>query len=158
MADTPGGDRRSLHRRHLSESQRAMVGATLKPMYEVEARARMTAGANQYSPVANLPEGSNARSRDQAAAAVNVSPRSVESVARVLEKGAPELVAAHDVGGQLRVVAADDRRAVWLAIGEPVRRLGGWRRRHAADRRGVHGVGRAVALDGAFGYLAFSAR
>lgn len=87
----------NLHRRHMSESQRAMVGATLKPMYEVEARARQRGGQGGSLLPANLPE-ARGEARAQAAAAVNVSPRSVESASRVLEKGAPELVAAVRAG------------------------------------------------------------
>ena len=109
----------NLHRRHMSESQRAMVGATLKPMYEVEARARMLAAQNNAAGEAaraNLPEQADAgRARDQAAAAVNVSPRSVESASRVLEKGAPELVAA---------VRAGDPRTTSPARGPGVRGRG----------------------------------
>ena len=61
-----------------------MVGAAIAPLFAEEARARMVEGRNQYSPGANLPEGSeddedHGRARDHAAAAVNVSPRSVES-------------------------------------------------------------------------------
>lgn len=95
----------NLHRRHLSESQRAMVGAEIKPMFEEEARARMTEGRNQYSPGANLREGS--KSSEKAAEAVNVSPRSVESASRVIEQGAPELVEAVKAGAASVSAAAD---------------------------------------------------
>jgi hypothetical protein len=78
----------NLHRRHLTESQRAMVAAGLVPLYAAEAKARMVAG----TPTANLREGGTAAS--QAAAAVNVSPRSVESAIQVTKDGAAELVEA----------------------------------------------------------------
>ena len=47
-------------------------------MFEVKAKERMTSGINQHSPKANLPEGSKGESRDQAAAAVGVSGRTVQ--------------------------------------------------------------------------------
>ena len=88
----------NLERRHLDESQRAMAGARIKPMFERMAEERQAHG--QTAPgktlVANLPGAS--RSRDDAARAVNVSPRSVESAAKVLREGAPELVHAVERG------------------------------------------------------------
>src|SRR3954452_11420654 len=78
---------RSLPRRHLDESQRAMVAARMKPLFEREARERMRAG-KAADPRANLPQG---RARDQAAAALHVSPRSVDAGSKVLQQGAPEL-------------------------------------------------------------------
>lgn len=88
----------NLERRHLDETGRAMAGARLKPMFEELARQRQAHGktAPGKTLVANLPEAS--RSRDDAARAVNVSPRSVENASRVIKSGAPELVAAVDSG------------------------------------------------------------
>jgi hypothetical protein len=60
------------------ESQRAMVGARLKPLFEAEARERMAEGG-RGGKIATP-----SKSRDQAASAVNVSPRSVESAAKEL--------------------------------------------------------------------------
>jgi hypothetical protein len=91
-----------LHRRHLDESQRAMVGARAKPMFEEEARARQAqAGGDRRTEAlrANLPEAvqqHTGRARDKAAAQVNVSPRSVEYATKVIASGAPELIAAVD--------------------------------------------------------------
>lgn len=78
----------NLHRRHLSESQRAMVAAGLVPLYAAEARERDQTGkfAHVEEPVG--------RARDRAAESVNVSPRSVESAIQVTKDGVPELVAA----------------------------------------------------------------
>jgi ParB-like chromosome segregation protein Spo0J len=112
----------NLHRRHLDESQRAMVGARAKPMFEEEARKRQAHG--QTAPgktlVANLPEALDAgTSRDKAAAIVNVSPRTVETAAKVIKSGAPELVDAVDHGEvsvsaarEIAELAADEQRAV----------------------------------------------
>jgi hypothetical protein len=94
----------NLHRRHLTESQRAMVGARIKPMFEDEAKERQGQRTDlKPNIVANWPQGS--KSRDQAAAAVNVSPRSVERASVVLRSGIPDLVSA--VGsGTIAVSAA----------------------------------------------------
>ncbi len=92
----PGGDRPragrwkvTAHRRHLDASQLAMGGARALPLFEAEAKARQVAsrastGEQIGQARANLPgpsdiEPSRSRARDQAAATVNVSPRSVES-------------------------------------------------------------------------------
>src|SRR5436305_1583896 len=85
---------RNLRRRHLSECQRAMVAARRKPLFEQEARERMLAG-KAADPMANLPQGP---ARDQAAAVLHVSPRSVDAASKVLQQGAPELGRAVDEG------------------------------------------------------------
>ncbi|MEN6490274.1 MAG: hypothetical protein ABFD66_15580 [Smithella sp.] len=81
----------NLVRRHLNESQRATIGARVKPKYEEEAHQRMMAG-KKPDPRANLPQG---KSRDDAARAVNVSPRMIDKAEKVIEKGSPELVKPH---------------------------------------------------------------
>jgi ParB-like chromosome segregation protein Spo0J len=86
----------NLHRRHLNPSQRAVVAAKVKPLFEEEAQARMRAG-KPLDPMANLPQG-RGPARDQAAAEVNVSPRSVDAASKVLRKGCAELVEAVEAG------------------------------------------------------------
>jgi len=98
----------NLERRHLNSSQRAMAGARLLPMFEEAARARQLASLKQgdKSPVvANLPQREDGRkARDDAAAALNTSARSVTSAKKVLND-APELAPLVDAG-QLPVSAA----------------------------------------------------
>ena len=99
----------NLHRRHLSESQRAMVGARVLPMFEERAKERQATSTGGSDPqlVANLPQAAPAKARDQAAALVNVSPRSVQSAAKVIRDGAPDLVAAVDADRVAVSVAAE---------------------------------------------------
>ena len=91
----------NLHRRHLTASQRAMVGAALEPMFAEMAKERMLAG--KADPTANLPEGREAR--EEAAEVVNVSPRSIQNAKTVTDQGTPELRAAV-VAGDIAVSAA----------------------------------------------------
>jgi hypothetical protein len=80
---------RNLHRRHLTESQRAIVAARL---------AALKRGANQHSQ--GLPIG-------RAANILNVGARSVARARDVLRRGAPELVTAVEAG-EIAVSAAAD--------------------------------------------------
>ena len=103
---------RNLHRRHLTESQRALVAARLKPLFEEEARQRQCAGLKQGSqfPVgANLRQrekpGENARSAQKVAERLQVSARSVELAGKVKKQGVPDLIEAVATG-QVAVSAA----------------------------------------------------
>lgn len=111
----------NLLRRHLDESQRAMVGARAKPLFEAEAAARSRVNLRVGSAV---PECANLHTRDVpvtgrvaalAAAQVSVSPRSVEHAAKVLAHGAPALVAAVDRGDVAVSTAAEIARALPVA-------------------------------------------
>lgn len=102
----------NLHRRHLDESQRAMIGAKAKPLFEAEAAFRRRATQNNDAAkavTANLRELDQPRHEStaaaQAARSVNVSPRSVESAATVLKKGTPELVERVE-SGEIKVSTA----------------------------------------------------
>jgi hypothetical protein len=97
----------NLHRRHLSEPQRAIVAARLKQRLAEAARKRLatSTGGASPRPVAKLPEAEMGRARDQAAALVSVSPRSVQSACKVLVRGIPELAQAVE-RGEISISAA----------------------------------------------------
>lgn len=82
----------NLQRRHLNETQRAVVAARALPLMEAETRALMGAAR------AHVPKLARKRSRDRAAATANVGSRLVGMARRVLRHGAPELVAALEAG------------------------------------------------------------
>ena len=93
--DYSGGDAlgfvvsKNLHRRHLSESQRAMVAAKL---------ADLARGANQHTSI-------DGTSRAEAAGLMKVSTSSIERGVAVMQDGTPELIAAVE-DGNLSVSAA----------------------------------------------------
>jgi ParB-like chromosome segregation protein Spo0J len=86
----------NLHRRHLDESQRALVAARLASLLEAEALKRR---GRRKELVANLQLIPRRRSSCQAAARVNVSPRLVSYAVKILKDGCDELVAAVESGG-----------------------------------------------------------
>jgi len=102
---------KNLHRRHLSESQRSMVAARARTIYQKRAKRRQSesgtlggklAGRGRSKAIAdrvpeNLPE-DRCDSRDQAGAALNVSGKSVDHATAVLTKGSRELQQAVDSG------------------------------------------------------------
>src|SRR5207253_920517 len=90
------------YRRHLNESQRAMIAARAKPFFEEEARERQ---GTRTDLGASLPGSAAGRARDKAAALLNVSPRTAQTGSKVLRDGAPDLVAAVD-SGKVKVSAA----------------------------------------------------
>jgi ParB family chromosome partitioning protein len=80
----------NLHRRHLSESQRAMVAAKI---------ANLNHGDNQYTTKeCSIEHSTPAVTVEAAATQLNVSPMSVRRAKKVKDHGAPELVAAVDRG------------------------------------------------------------
>jgi len=92
----------NLHRRHLDESQRAMVAARTAKWMEKDAAERRGMRTDM---VANLPPSQFGKTRDKAGALVNVSPRLVTSAAKVLRNGCAKLIALVDAG-ELAVSAA----------------------------------------------------
>ena len=81
----------NLRRRHLNESQRAMVAAKL---------ATLSRGDNQHSPIGET-------SQAKAAGLLNVGKRSVERAREVIDHGATELVHAVERGTVSVSAAAD---------------------------------------------------
>jgi len=81
----------NLRRRHLGESQRAMVAAKLAKTLEPESLKRRSRLA------ANLQQ-ARGRSSGEAAALVNVSPRLTYHAVKVLQTGCAELIAAVESG------------------------------------------------------------
>jgi hypothetical protein len=89
----------NLHRRHLSPSQAAAIGARARELYDEEARKRQAATRNKGSekPVpVNLPERGDAR--DAVGKLVGVSGKSIDHATKVLRQGEPELIKAVDEG------------------------------------------------------------
>ena len=89
---------KNVRRRHLTESQRALLAARLKPLFEEEARQRQLAGlkyVNQTIVRANLPERQKSEAKltsaEQAAQVLHVSERSGKSANAVKKQGVPAL-------------------------------------------------------------------
>jgi hypothetical protein len=93
-------------RRHLSTSQRAMVAAKAKPMFEDEARQRQLTGKPADRPP-NLEEGRQGEAAAQAAALMNVSISAVYQGQKVMRDGSPELQRAVSAGAVKVSTAAD---------------------------------------------------
>ena len=104
----------NLHRRHLDESQRAMVAARISNLKtgnpHFHDKNAIVANATIETPI----------SQTQAAAVLNVSRDSVVRARKILEKGVPELVRAVDFGKVSVAAAADissiDRDEQRLAV------------------------------------------
>lgn len=87
----------NLHRRHLNESQRALIAAKIKPMFEVEAKERqIRKPINSVS--ANLRPQKKHKSSADAAKLFNVSPRLVESASKILKNGDEKLIETIEQG------------------------------------------------------------
>jgi N6-adenosine-specific RNA methylase IME4 len=93
----------NLHRRHLDESQRAMVAARAKPMFEAEAAKRV--GGRPKKGEKPRTNSSGVSSAEQAGSLLNVGQTQVKLAANVLKHGTAEVVRAVD-SGKLAVSAA----------------------------------------------------
>ena len=94
----------NLHRRHLTESQRAMVGARLVEVLRKEGEvSRGRPKKNVVDPPQNeKDEGRKPAVRDQAALLVNVGGSAVQKALKVIEHGDDDLVTVVD-GGRIKV-------------------------------------------------------
>jgi hypothetical protein len=93
----------NLVRRHLDESQRAMVAAKLKPVFEDQAKKRMLAG-KELDPSFIRSKGPSAA---EAGTVMNVSRSGVERACRVLKDGVPDLVDGVSKGTIKVAIAAE---------------------------------------------------
>jgi hypothetical protein len=93
----------NLVRRHLDESQRAMVAAKLMPTLAEQAKRRMLEG-KELDP---SDPGRKGRASDDAGAVLNVSGKSVERACKVFATGVPELIDAVSCGTIKVKVAAE---------------------------------------------------
>jgi hypothetical protein len=141
----------NLRRRHLNESQRAMVAARLAKML---VPARESAGPD--SRYANLRTGE--KSRDATAAMVNVSRRLVDHAYKVINNGGSELIAAVESGGLAVSVAS---RLAGLTKPEQAEAVAGGPQAAAIKARELHArktQNRApVPSPGSFGVLGATA-
>jgi hypothetical protein len=113
---------RNLHRRHLNESQRSIIAARAKVMFENEERERddcMRFSKRHDGPSDEVRDGEKPREistganlhprlNEQAAAVLNVSARSVATASRVLQSGDERVIAAIDAG----TISVSDAAAV----------------------------------------------
>lgn len=116
----------NLHRRHLNESQRAMVAAKLANLGL--GSNQHTAGSANLPTLDEMPPAAPPVSQRAAAEMLNVSERTVRNAAKVQSAGVPELAAAVTEGkvavstaakiaelpapDQREVIAADDEKAI----------------------------------------------
>jgi len=77
----------NVHRRHLTPSQLSMMAITVEELYAKQAKERMYSG-KKPDPMAPAPQG---LARDQAAKALGVGARSVQSAKTVVKSGCDEL-------------------------------------------------------------------
>jgi hypothetical protein len=139
---------KNLKRRHLDTSQRGMVAARKLDYYRAQAKERQGKRTDLVAdmPPSSTPAAEPRKARDDAARDLDVSPRTVENAATVIERGVPELVAAVERGAVAVTAAAeatqfepeDQRRVVELVAAgasgaEAIREV---RRPHVANNSG----------------------
>jgi hypothetical protein len=112
----------NLQRRHINQSQRALIALELKKFYETQARAREWAGKapskaapttevkasteDDAAPPVEAEAGFKGKASEQAARAAGVSARSIERAEQLVAAAAPELVDA----------VRADQATVWSAV------------------------------------------
>ena len=104
----------NLQRRQLDTTQRACIAVEFLPLLAVEAKKRYdkTVGRPSKQSVANLPPNTDkAKSRDQAAAVVSVSPRMVQYAKEIKAKN-PEAFERMKAGGVTINAVRQETRAV----------------------------------------------
>lgn len=140
----------NLHRRHLNESQRAMVAARTAKWMEREALERQRQGRRDLG--ANCHQGQAGRSGEKAGGLLNVSRPSVMRAAKVLHHGCAKLIQLVDTG-EMAVSAAARLASLGhenqeKALAERLVARPSWRDRLPALSAPVHRAG-----PGAFGVL-----
>ena len=144
----------NLHRRHLNESQRAMVAAKI---------ANMPAGQPKKNS-ANL-----RNTQTDAAQLLNTSERSIQHAKKVERQAVPEIVTAVETGKlsvsvaatlaeappekQREVIAKDDKKAI-LAASKKIRKEMAEERREKRTQQIVEATGNNKPLDGSLGKFA----
>jgi len=93
----------NLHRRNLTPSQRAYIGANAYDLYEKEAKKRQkdagkSHGKGQPKVKETVPEPISGQARDKAGKAVGVSGKTIDMARKVKEKGTEKLNAAVSSG------------------------------------------------------------
>lgn len=80
----------NLHRRHLTQSQLAMVGARAREHFDAEAKERQSFKCKSVT--------IRGDARDLAGAAIGVSGKTIDFATKVLRSGVPEVIAACEAG------------------------------------------------------------
>ena len=148
----------NLHRRHLNESQRAMVAARI---------ANTTWGGDRKSKCHLAP--CSERTNQEAAELLNVSERSVKRAAKVKNNAIPEVIQAVESGQipvslaadiadappekQKEVIAKDDKKAI-LAASKEIRRTMAEERHNRRTVAVNEAIARNKPLDGSLGTFA----
>lgn len=100
--------RLNMHRRHLTSSQRSVIGEELKKKFEDEAKERQ---GSRTDISANLREGDFGKASEKAAELLNVSARSIETVTEIKKTAVPEVLDAVKEG-KISVSAAKEIAAL----------------------------------------------
>jgi len=93
---------KNLHRRHLTTSQKAMIGDKARELFDERAKERQADSARRNQPqslkVVTLPPSEKSKARDEAGKAVGVSGSLMDHARNVRKRGEPEIVKAVEEG------------------------------------------------------------